>query len=100
MGVLAVGLFGDGLVGPGWNGMGTDTYLGVAGQGVTGFFPAAGLAPDWPGQINAQLIGLAAIAALTVVLVGALFLVLKVLLLLWRAIPAPEEDDQDIMGQV
>jgi len=93
LGVLAVGLFGDGLVGQGWNGIGTTAYLGVTGQGVTGFAPAPGLAPDWPGQINAQLIGLAAIAGLTVALVGALFLVLKVLLLLWRAVPAPEEDD-------
>ena len=100
MGILAAGLFSDGLVGPGWNGIGAEAYLGVAGQGVTGFFPAPGLAPDWPGQINAQLVGLAAVAALTVVLVGALFLVFKVLLLLWRAVPAPEEDDQDMMGQV
>ncbi len=93
LGVLAVGLFGDGQVGSGWNGIGTETYLGVPGQGVTGFFPAPGLAPDWPGQINAQLVGLAAIAGLTVALVGSLFLVLKVLLLLWRSVPEPEEDE-------
>lgn len=90
LGVIAPGIFADGRLGQGWNGIGPESYLGVAGQGVTGFFPAPGLAPDWPGQINAQLIGLAAIAGLTVVLVGALFLVLKVLLLLWRAVPAPE----------
>jgi Amt family ammonium transporter len=93
LGVLAVGIFGDGLVGQGWNGVGAESYLGVMGQGVTGFFPASGFAPDWPGQINAQLVGLAAIAGLTVALVGLLFLVLKVLLLVWRAVPAPEEDD-------
>jgi Amt family ammonium transporter len=92
LGVLAPGLFADGLAGQGWNGIGAETYLGVAGQGVTGFFPAPGLAPDWPGQINAQLVGLAAIAGLTVALVGMLFLILKVLLVLWRAVPAPEED--------
>jgi Amt family ammonium transporter len=94
LGVLAAGLFGDGLAGQGWNGIGSETYLGVAGQGITGFFPASGFAPDWPGQINAQLVGLAAIAGLTVAIVGGLFLVLKVLLLLWRAVPAPEEDEQ------
>lgn len=93
LGVLAVGLFGDGLAGQGWNAIGTETYLGVAGQGVTGFLPAPGFAPDWPGQINAQLVGLAAIAALTVAMVGALFLVFKVLLLLWRAVPEPEEEE-------
>jgi Amt family ammonium transporter len=92
LGLLAAGVFGDGLAGQGWNGMGAQAYLGVSGQGVTGFFPAADLAPDWPGQINAQLLGLGAIAALTVALVGALFFVLKVLLLLWRAVPAPEEE--------
>ncbi len=93
LGVLAPGLFSDGQAGAGWNGIGVDAYLGVTGQGVTGFFPAQGFAPDWPGQINAQLVGLAAIAGLTAALVGVLFLVLKVLLLLWRAVPPPEEDD-------
>ena len=95
IGVLAVGLFADGLYGQGWNDIGPEVYLGVTGQGVTGFVPATGLAPDWPGQISAQLVGLAAIAGLTVALVGALFLILKVLLLLWRAVPAPEQDEQD-----
>ncbi|MEJ2208123.1 MAG: hypothetical protein P8129_03700 [Anaerolineae bacterium] len=90
LGVLAPGFFADGRLGQGWNGIGPESYLGVTGQGVTGFFPAPGLAPDWPGQINAQLIGLAAIAGLTVALVGLLFLVFKVLLLLWRWVPAPE----------
>jgi Amt family ammonium transporter len=90
LGVVAPGILADGRLGQGWNGVGPEAYLGVAGQGVTGFFPTAGLAPDWPGQINAQLIGLAAIAGLTVVLVGTLFLFLKVLLVLWRAVPAPE----------
>ncbi len=93
LGVLAVGLFGDGLAGQGWNGIGAESYLGVVGQGVTGFFPAPGLAPDWPGQINAQLVGLAALAGLTVALMGALFLILKVLLLLWRAVPAPDGEE-------
>ena len=73
--------------------MGAESYLGVTGQGVSGFLPAPGLAPDWPGQVNAQLVGLAAIAGLTAVTVGILFLVLKVLLLLWRAVPEEELDD-------
>jgi Amt family ammonium transporter len=93
LGILAAGIFSDGRTGQGWNGIGAGTYLSVTGQGVTGFFPAAGFAPDWPGQFNAQLVGLAAITGLTVILVGALFLVLKVLLLLWHAVPAPEEED-------
>ena len=93
LGVLAPGVFADGQAGAGWHGLGLESYLGIAGQGVTGFFPAPGLAPDWPGQVNAQLLGLAAIAALTVALVGILFLLLRVLLLFWHVAPAtaPEE---------
>ncbi len=92
LGILAVGFFADGLAGQGWNGVGAETYLGVPGQGVTGFFPAPGLAPDWPGQLHAQLVGLAAITALTVVLMGVLFIAFKVLLFLWRSVPEPEEE--------
>jgi Amt family ammonium transporter len=33
---VAVGLFADGTYGAGWNGIGSTTYLGTAGQGVTG----------------------------------------------------------------
>jgi Amt family ammonium transporter len=93
LGILAAGAFSDGLAGQGWNQVGADAYLGVAGQGVTGFFPAPGLAPDWPGQMNAQLVGLAGIALLTLILLGALFLVLKVLLHLWHSVPPPEQEE-------
>jgi hypothetical protein len=36
--------------------------LGVAGQGITGLLAAPGFRPDWPGQMQAQLVGLAALA--------------------------------------
>jgi Amt family ammonium transporter len=36
LGGLSVGLFADGTYGAGWNGVGAATYLGNAGQGVTG----------------------------------------------------------------
>lgn len=94
IGVLAPGFFADGLAGQAWNQIGLEAYLGVAGQGVTGFVPAVGLAPDWPGQINAQLVGLAATAGLATAMAGLTFAVFKVLLLLWQAIPAPGSDDQ------
>lgn len=61
VGLLAVGLWADGLAGVGWNQTGTAAYLGVAGQGVTGLWPAAGFTPDWPGQMQAQAVGLAAL---------------------------------------
>jgi len=35
-GLLSVGIFSDGTYGSGWNGVGADKYLGVAGKGVTG----------------------------------------------------------------
>jgi Amt family ammonium transporter len=36
LGAVCVGIFADGAYGAGWNGVGASTYLGVAGQGVTG----------------------------------------------------------------
>jgi len=35
-GAVALGIFADGSYGAGWNGVGSATYLGRAGQGVTG----------------------------------------------------------------
>jgi Amt family ammonium transporter len=35
-GAVALGIFADGTSGTGWNGIGATTYLGKAGQGVTG----------------------------------------------------------------
>jgi Amt family ammonium transporter len=64
LGLLAVGIFADGRAGAGWNGVGAITYLGVPGQGVTGLFAARGFQPDWPGQMAAQLVGMAALTLL------------------------------------
>jgi Amt family ammonium transporter len=38
LGAVCVGLFADGTYGSGWNGVGASSYLGHAGQGVTGLF--------------------------------------------------------------
>ena len=35
-GAVSVGIFADGTYGAGWNGVGATSYLGTAGQGVTG----------------------------------------------------------------
>ena len=35
-GAVYVGIFADGTYGAGWNGIGATSYLGIAGQGVTG----------------------------------------------------------------
>jgi Amt family ammonium transporter len=60
-GLVAVGLLADGMAGLGWNQVGTDSFLTVSGQGVTGLMAQSGFRPDWPGQMQAQLIGIAAL---------------------------------------
>lgn len=84
LGLLAVGLFADGRYGAGWNGVGATEYLGVLGQGVSGYFTARGFQPDWPHQLYAQLIGLAAIFVVTFVLSWLLFQVLRGLIQAWE----------------
>jgi len=60
-GLLSLAIFADGRYGVGWNLVGEGSYLGRMGQGVTGYLPLTGYEPDVPGQLYAQLIGLAAI---------------------------------------
>jgi Amt family ammonium transporter len=84
LGLLALGLFADGRHGAGWNGIGATEYLGVLGQGVSGYFTARGFQPDWPSQLYAQLIGLAALFVLTFVLTWLLFRVLRGLIQAWE----------------
>src|SRR5262249_12324094 len=36
LGAICLGIFADGSYGAGWNGVGASSYLGTAGQGVTG----------------------------------------------------------------
>jgi Amt family ammonium transporter len=61
VGLLLVGLFADGTAGSGWQMTGMDSYLGVTGQGVSGLFVASGYQMDFPGQLQAQLIGILAL---------------------------------------
>ncbi|MFQ6101067.1 MAG: hypothetical protein ACE5OS_07505 [Anaerolineae bacterium] len=74
LGLLVVPLFADGLWGQGWNGVGLEEYRTVAGQGVTGFFPAAGFIGDGPGQLIAQLAGSIAIGLLAFLVGWLVFL--------------------------
>jgi Amt family ammonium transporter len=62
LGLLAVGIFADGRFGQGWNGVGADRYLGTARQGVTGLLAIAPFTPDWPAQVQSQLVGIASLA--------------------------------------
>ncbi len=62
VGLLLVGIFADGVVGRGWHMTGLDRYLGVTGQGVSGLLAARGYQPDFPGQLQAQVIGILTLA--------------------------------------
>jgi ammonia channel protein AmtB len=62
LGLLLIPFFADGRAGQGWNGLGQNDFLGVAGQGVSGLLVAPGFASAWPGQLQAQLVGIGAIA--------------------------------------
>lgn len=61
LGLAALGLWADGTVGPGWQMAGQDLFLGVAGQGVSGLWTAPGFQIDFPGQLQAQVIGVVAL---------------------------------------
>ena len=58
--------------------MGLAEYHTVAGQGVTGFFPAAGFVGDGLGQLIAQLVGIGAISLLAFFVGWLVFLGLDV----------------------
>lgn len=62
LGLLLVGVLADGVAGSGWQMTGPGSYLGVAGQGVSGILVASGYQIDFPGQLQAQLIGVASLA--------------------------------------
>ena len=61
IGLLLVGFLADGAVGSGWNVTGADNYMGVTGQGVSGLLAGADYQRDFPGQLQAQLIGVLAL---------------------------------------
>jgi Amt family ammonium transporter len=69
LGAICLGLFADGTYGAGWNGVGATTYLGKAGQGVTGLFYGD------TSQFLTQVMGAAICAAWAF---GATFIVFKV----------------------
>ena len=62
IGLLCVGIFADGAAGAGWQQIGVGSYLGVDGQGVTGLLAAQSFQSDFPGQIQAQIIGIAGLS--------------------------------------
>jgi Amt family ammonium transporter len=59
--IVLAGIFADGAAGSGWQMAGVGAYLGVPGQGVSGLLTAAGFQRDFPGQLQAQVIGVVAL---------------------------------------
>ncbi len=60
IGLVSVGIWADGLMGSGWQGIGVESYLGVAGQGVSGVFVANGFQAG-AAQLQAQVVGAVAL---------------------------------------
>lgn len=89
-GLLAVGLFAGGQVGAGWNGVGGTAYLGVEGQGVSGYWVAPGMVRDWPGQFQAQAFGVTAIAGLALLVNGVLLGLARGVVRAWHGEDTPE----------
>ncbi len=85
-GLLAAAIFADGRFGAGWNGVGASSYLGISGQGVTGYLAAAGTQSDFPQQLYAQLIGALSIFIFAFVVSWVVFKILAQVLGLWEAL--------------
>jgi Amt family ammonium transporter len=83
-GLLAVGFLSDGGAGAGWNRVGEATYLGVEGQGVSGYLVPPGAVSDWPGQFQAQMFGVLSIAVTAFVASWLLFAALRALSRAWQ----------------
>lgn len=81
--LLLVAFFAGGQAGQGWNGVGLTEYRGVAGQGVTGLVAAPDFLPDWPQQLQAQLLGSGVILLWALLLSFLLFKTIAVILETW-----------------
>jgi Amt family ammonium transporter len=86
-GLLALAIFADGRYGVGWNGIGAEEYLGIAGQGVSGYLVASGFQLDLPNQLYAQLVGIGAITIVAFALAWAFFKTLDLIIKAWTKTP-------------
>jgi ammonia channel protein AmtB len=85
VGLLLVAFLAGGQAGQGWNGLGPVDYHGIEGQGVTGLIAAAGFAADWPGQLQAQLVGAGAILLWSLLLSVLFFNTINVIARAWAS---------------
>jgi Amt family ammonium transporter len=89
LGAVSVGIFADGTYGAGWNGVGAASYLGRAGQGVTGLIH---------GDTRQFLVQLMGATLYAVWAFGATYLVFSVVnkLKSMRVPPESEEEGLDV----
>src|ERR1700683_3246418 len=89
LGAVSVGIFADGVYGAGWNGVGATSYLGHAGQGVTGLLH---------GDTRQFLVQLGGATPCAVWAFGATFLVFSVVnkIKSMRVAPEVEEEGLDV----
>jgi ammonium transporter, Amt family len=89
LGAVCVGIFADGTYGSGWNGVGATSYLGHAGQGVTGLIHGDSR------QFWCQLMGATLYAVWAF---GATFVVFGIVnkVKSMRVAPASEEEGLDV----
>ncbi|MCP4165766.1 MAG: hypothetical protein GY759_07710 [Chloroflexi bacterium] len=92
-GILAVGLFASGTAGAGYNAIGADQYMGIVGQGVAGLRVAQGYIADWPGQMQAQLAGVAVIFLLSFLLTSLLAVPMALIARAWSGKNETISDD-------
>ncbi|NJM39678.1 MAG: hypothetical protein HC853_02335 [Anaerolineae bacterium] len=71
IGFLVTGLFANGSLGMGWNGVGEQSYLAVSQLGVVGLLPVATTLGD-AGQLTAQLVAVISVGAFTLVGAGVM----------------------------
>jgi Amt family ammonium transporter len=94
-GCISLGLLADGTYGGGWNGVGADKYMGVAGKGVTGLFYGDS------SQFIAQVIGVVTCFITLSIIAWVVFMVIEKTVGN-RVAPETEIDGLDIpeMGSV
>lgn len=85
VGLLLVAFLADGQAGLGWNGLGPVAYRGIEGQGVSGLIVVTGFAADWPGQLQAQLVGIGAILLWSLLLSVLFFNTINVIARAWAS---------------
>ena len=89
LGGVCLGIFADGTYGAGWNGIGADKYMGVAGRGVTGLLY---------GDVSQFLTQIFGAAVCAIWAFGATFVVFKVVnsIKSMRVLPEVELEGLDV----